>query len=123
MDGVLKADIIVQTKYSDFVDKYRASNPHVLIGCTLFPNEDTDMNDLYFNCAEAYDQMINQLIDNGHIQAKEKSLDYDFSTAGFPRLIPNISAIEAIFIFIENNNGMLGNRIMCSISYQTTFIL
>lgn len=120
---------IDQDKHTKFVEHYRENNPNILIGCTIFPSENIDMNDLYFNCADAYSQMIDQLIENGHIQEKENSIDYDFSIAGFPRIIPNLNAVEAVYIFIENYNGMLGSRVMFSykgdsmITYQTSFIL
>lgn len=82
----------------------RQADPNKVAGYAVFPKTNySDANDLYFQLQEGYQRVIDELKDLGVLQLGINGFMEDFKTIGFPRVVPNIEALDVAFVYIVRN--------------------
>lgn len=111
-----------QAKANAFLQEYRERVPESIHGCVLiYENGIDDLNKAYFRLQDAHTEMLKQLEQekinpkgylNYEEQTGEGSLYGDikinkFWYQGFPRMIPEMHKIRAVFLLLEMRQGNL----------------
>ena len=130
-----------QAKANAFLQEYRERVPEAVHGCVvIFDNGITDLNKAYFSLQDAHTEMLKQLqqeniVPHGYLNYDEPKGEQasfgdiyvnKFWYQGFPRMIPEMHKVRAIFLILEMRQGCLSTLIRVSyedgnyISYQSS---
>jgi len=111
-----------QAKANAFLQEYRERVPEAVHGCVvIYDNGIVDLNKVYFGLQDAHTEMLKQLQQekitlNGYLNyemPEGESSPYGdilinkFWYQGFPRMIPEMHKVRAIFLILEMRQGCL----------------
>jgi hypothetical protein len=111
-----------QAKANAFLQEYRERVSESIHGCVLiYENGIDDLNKAYFRLQDAHTEMLKQLeqekiIPKGYLNFEEPSGEGSafgdikinkFWYQGFPRMIPEMHKIRAVFLLLEMRQGNL----------------
>lgn len=115
-----------QAKANAFLQEYREKVPESIHGCVaIYDNGITDLNKAYFGLQDAHTEMLKQLekeniIPQGYLNHEQSSDEPSpfgdiqinkFWYQGFPRLIPEMHKVRAVFLLLEQRQGLLNTLI------------
>ena len=92
--------------YNNLMLQYQEANPSVVMsGALIMEDPSNDLNDIYFKTMRVYEGMINQMRKASVIPDTDDDYKYSFMVAGFPRMLPSVSQIEAVLVYIDSAQG------------------
>lgn len=103
---------------SRIINDYRMANGNVIHAAGFitkdFQGSDnvSYLTDIYFQCADAFNAMKQQLIDNDILPMSEGLRMLQWENIAFPRLADNLHLLRAVTIFIEQEDADLVTNVL-----------